>query len=231
MQNARSNSTAGEFPPGSVADIGWDFFFQDDPFLPNRYTLSLEAGDYVSAMLVWDRDIFLDSHLIDLYRRGDEFIDFGFANLDLYLVPVGQGIEQAVAKSTSTAWNLEHIFAKVEEPGDYQLQVWTGELNQIFYALAWWAGADERGAPGDFNSDGRVNAADYVVWRKNDSSNEAYNEWRANFGATSGSGSLASVPEPSGLMLLVALGACRMLRRTNRLACHQLFDAWAPTVR
>ena len=62
--------------------------------------------------------------------------------------------------------------------------------------------------PGDFNMDGIVDAADYVVWRKTDSTQEGYDEWRTNFGRTSGSGSSlsgAGVPEPSALAL-VALG-------------------------
>jgi endoglucanase len=78
---------------------------------------------------------------------------------------------------------------------------------------------------GDFNRDGAVDAADYVVWRK--SLNELvplgagadadrngivqqadFNVWRANFGATSGSGSTmdsAIVPEPPSLILLMTL--------------------------
>ena len=35
---------------------------------------------------------------------------------------------------------------------------------------------------GDYNDDGAVNAADYVVWRKTDGTPEGYNTWRANFG-------------------------------------------------
>jgi hypothetical protein len=127
-------------------------------------------------------------------------------------VPAGGGIGQAVAASTSTAQNVEHIFAKVETGGNYELQVWIGELNEVSYALAWWAGADNRAAPGDFNGDGSVNAADYVVWRKNDGSQAGYDEWRANFGSTSGSGNLGSVPEPSSFMLL-AVGVVLGLRR------------------
>jgi len=61
------------------------------------------------------------------------------------------------------------------------------------------------GIPGDFNSDGKVDAADYVVWRKNDQSQAGYNTWRTNFGRTSGSGaglgSSAAVPEPSAALL------------------------------
>jgi autotransporter-associated beta strand protein len=68
------------------------------------------------------------------------------------------------------------------------------------------------GQTGDYNGDGSVNAADYVVWRKspaNYGGNPGYDLWRANFGQTSGSGagatadSLSSaVPEPSPLLLL-----------------------------
>ena len=36
--------------------------------------------------------------------------------------------------------------------------------------------------PGDFNFDGTVDAADYVVWRKNSGSEIEYTEWRENFG-------------------------------------------------
>jgi hypothetical protein len=56
--------------------------------------------------------------------------------------------------------------------------------------------------PGDFNEDGRVDAADYVVWRNGVGSlyaEDDYNVWRANFGrAVGGIGnlSLAAVPEP-----------------------------------
>ena len=60
--------------------------------------------------------------------------------------------------------------------------------------------------PGDFNGDGTVNAADYIVWRKSGGTQDEYNAWRANFGKTlSSSGSVVnsaegvvSVPEPAG---------------------------------
>jgi hypothetical protein len=78
---------------------------------------------------------------------------------------------------------------------------------------------------GDFNSDGKVNAADYVTWRKNLNSGTAlpndnglgtpigsghYDLWRSHFGNPPGAGSSlggAAVPEPSSLMLLV-FGIC-----------------------
>jgi hypothetical protein len=73
--------------------------------------------------------------------------------------------------------------------------------------------------PGDFNGDGSVDAADYVVWRKSDGTQDGYIAWRANFGVTSGSGSVgdslanAAVPEPASAVLLVAvaIAACHCM--------------------
>ncbi len=68
---------------------------------------------------------------------------------------------------------------------------------------------------GDYNGDGVVDAADYVLWRKDPNAHGGaggYDTWRANFGATAGSGaslsSNAAVPEPGtcGLLLCALLG-------------------------
>jgi len=61
---------------------------------------------------------------------------------------------------------------------------------------------------GDFNGDGKVNAADYPSWRKNDGTNTGYAQWRENFSQTSASGSGlggAAVPEPTTFMLITIL--------------------------
>jgi T5SS/PEP-CTERM-associated repeat protein len=81
--------------------------------------------------------------------------------------------------------------------------------------------------PGDYNHDGSVDAADYVVWRKDPNSfggdPAGYNTWRAHFGATLGSGStatkpdvLTAVPEPSVCKLLVAAACVFLGRRCYR---------------
>ncbi len=62
--------------------------------------------------------------------------------------------------------------------------------------------------PGDFNADGAVDAADYVLWRKTLGTPATYLEWRSNFGQSTGTGAgsnlVARVPEPAaaGLALV-----------------------------
>jgi hypothetical protein len=62
--------------------------------------------------------------------------------------------------------------------------------------------------PGDYNSDGLVDAADYVVWRKTDDTNASYSVWRTNFGAGGNAAAAAVqhavVPEPRAAVLIVA---------------------------
>jgi hypothetical protein len=94
--------------------------------------------------------------------------------------------------------------------------------------------------PGDFDDDGIVSAADYVLWRNTEGTIEEghpadannsnvvdaadYSIWRANFGATrhdqhehhhgNGAGRSTAVPEPSSLVLLAsAFVATARLRR------------------
>jgi hypothetical protein len=72
------------------------------------------------------------------------------------------------------------------------------------------------GLAGDYNSDGSVDSADYVVWRKSNGTQDGYNTWRTNFGRTAGGGAIsnATVPEPATSILFV-LGAAIRYRRTT----------------
>ena len=74
---------------------------------------------------------------------------------------------------------------------------------------------------GDYNGDGDVDAADYVLWRKDPAAfggtPDGYNTWRAHFGEPGGSGSAlgtsSAVPEPGTLFLTLVAGLGLMGRR------------------
>ena len=87
------------------------------------------------------------------------------------------------------------------------------------------ASTSEPDADGDFNHDGFVDAADYVVWRNDPARTQLqYDLWCANFGQTAGSGASALlgspsnvVPEPTAAVLCgVIFGLVGLLRRSNR---------------
>jgi hypothetical protein len=89
------------------------------------------------------------------------------------------------------------------------------------------------GTPGDYNNNGFVDAADYVVWKDNEGTNNPlpnntiagpigqlhYNQWRANFGKPPGSGAgLAesanlAVPEPTAWILWLGMAVAGTLIR------------------
>ncbi len=72
---------------------------------------------------------------------------------------------------------------------------------------------------GDFNGDGKVDTADYVVWRNTDGTQPEYDKWRANFGRTAGSANGTSatvVPEPLSLALLALAVHAKLLQRARR---------------
>jgi hypothetical protein len=92
-----------------------------------------------------------------------------------------------------------------------------GYLDSLIFSNSATAFTDVTGvAPpitGDFNHNGIVDMADYVVWRNGlgtTYTQNDYNTWRANFGKTAASGTnafdVSAIPEPATLWpLLLAL--------------------------
>jgi hypothetical protein len=166
------------------------------------------------------------------YDLGDtfvEYIDDGLNppddsvinDLDIYLLPKFAGnISQTIAASDSAVGTLEHLFFQIPETGEYEFWVRQHDADVGMtqdYAVAWWAVAPPTPiSQGDYNGNGTVGPEDYDVWKSNYGSSFAnadgngngavdvgdYTVWRNHLGQMVGSGSLASVPEPSAGMLL-----------------------------
>ena len=119
---------------------------------------------------------------------------------------------------------------------DYGFTDLTPDGLTLFKATIDWAAHNTAAPqPGDyFSQDGKVDARDYVTWRKAQTSLDgtpttiqaAYDHWRKNFdnvyaGSGTGGGRLGAVPEPASVaLMLVCLGIVATKR--HRLASARL---------
>jgi probable HAF family extracellular repeat protein len=103
--------------------------------------------------------------------------------------------------------------------------------NPSGYAEGWIATLPASSAPlpGDFNDDGTVDSADYVVWRKGLGTTHTQSDfeiWRAHFGQATGSGATATasgstIPEPGSIALAaVGLGVLIAFGRQRHRHCR-----------
>jgi hypothetical protein len=137
------------------------------------------------------------------------------------------------ASPTQTTYNLLTATSIVNSgltysgPTGWSLQVVTGGSGQILQLTQ----SGPVGVQGDYNNNGVVDAADYVVWRNGGPlqnevngvtpgsvTSEDYDAWRARLGNNSGSGAgTAAVPEPmsAGLFVLFTAGALMMRFRNT----------------
>jgi Dockerin type I domain len=133
-----------------------------------------------------------------------------------------------------------NVFGILDTSGNVQGEFNTVVLPALASGLAWDLVYNTSSVAlrvllqGDYNRDNRVDAADYVVWRRTfnqtvpngegaDGNYDGvingldYSVWRANFGATVGTGtSTTSVPEPAGTIMFVASAMSATLWRRRR---------------
>jgi hypothetical protein len=139
----------------------------------------------------------------------------GFVASDPFYIAFGTpGTSLAALDAAARPWMLDRVDTLIKQ-GDYDFD---GDVDQGDYT-AWRA---QFGSSGPFpingfyadgNRDGTVDAADYVVWRHNVtvSASGTSNLHPESTPATAGA--LASVPEPSSLILLLASAAALWVPR------------------
>jgi hypothetical protein len=106
------------------------------------------------------------------------------------------------------------------------------DIDFLSYALGIFAPV-AAGLPGDYNGDGKVDAADYVQWRKgglpllNDDTDgvgpDDYERWNEHFAEANAGGGSNSTPEPTSLVLVLLAASTFLKRRTAREPLERRF--------
>jgi len=232
VRRAEQQLSTGEYSVGEfVPHIGWGYSSVSGVGSSTNFIFDVPLGTgYVAITLVWDRRI--ESTGGTTYSSGDQFFNSGVANLDLTLENSTGTI--VYAESRSEDKNVEHIFFDLQTAGASHIRIRhaVGDIGLpgaiTDFGIAWWYGNVATPIPGDYNRNGSVGPEDYDVWKSNFGTTFAdadgngngivdaadYTVWRDNLGAGAGSGSLASVPEPSTVWLMLAgLACCASSRR------------------
>ncbi len=156
---------------------------------------------------------------------GVRYTEFGTASLDNTVFWTGSN-QFGIASQTANSWQqtaTQNVNFGLSQATSNWFNQGTVAANQSYRLVAI---SEARVInPGDFNDDGKVDAADYVMWRRTVGSTVSrgyfadgdgdgtigdgdYNVWRAKFGTTYAAGSGASVlstavPEPTTIVLLL----------------------------
>jgi hypothetical protein len=234
--------------PGSIADAALELTaFQD----MNNHTLRLYGLENSIAGQDWDEStaafdtafgLEFDGESASRGREDDELLLLGqfntgsvaegdilsFTNPDLAV------FLNLLQYQTEGSANLATLLIERQNNSNGQSLFATKEATQLATGFSAEAGtyaprlvldaifADVALLPGDFNDDGVVNSADYVVWRNGlasgDFTQEDYDTWRTHYGSTladnEGGGAGSTIPEPtSRLLSLLAASGVGFARR------------------
>jgi hypothetical protein len=185
-----ANPIASQIASGEAAAVLKAHFtsFATDNDLGNLHVEFLDSGGgSLGSGKITARSPVIGWHQV----RGPVMIPVGTATLkvSVYGTPVTFGPDgyiDLVDVQVTQAVN-EFLFLEVNTTsGEVKIKNQSGDPFRLdYYEIT------STGSPvGDYNADGKVDAADYVYWRKNNNNGaQGYTDWRANFGA-SGSGSL-----------------------------------------
>jgi hypothetical protein len=213
----------------------WGFGIQgsdDKPWLNANGSLSVDGPEVVAG-----ETYFLVAKIVSAADPN--------ANDIAYLKVFGTNYATEVPLTEPEAWDLsltektgallDRIRVRIDPANPEDAP---GMVDEIRIGSSWLDVLGPLGSPqqpdpisGDYDGNGAVDAADYVVWRQNeggpggswtlgdyepdnDVDSADYDFWRGHFGNTSGSGAGAAVPEPiSFALVLTALLPVATVRR------------------
>jgi hypothetical protein len=203
--NGSAISNAPAFTTGNTFDLlgtnGSERFslFTNNGYHNDRWTSTGDADTGIPA----GNSFHIDFKLVDTNM------------FDLMLSPIGGGApyftQTGVALAGTSGVAINRLRVR-----DYGTGSSTNGSKELFFDNLTVTSPD---IPGDFNKDQKVDAADYVVWRKDGLDAADYSLWRSHFGeSASASASLINslqsiVPEPTAATLILMFEFVHVLFR------------------
>jgi probable HAF family extracellular repeat protein len=208
----------GDLPGGNFASFATAVSADGSVIVGSSAVAIGDGGLDIYAPFIWDA------------VNGMRDLRTVFAQLGLTLPELTMTDATAVSDNGRTITGYGKSIFRIPA-GDLRTEAWLGVLPA------------PTAVQGDFNHDGTVDVADYIVWRKTlnqmgpnlaadgngDNRVDAgdYAVWRARFGRTAGSGSGAmlalsspdAVPEPTSLWLMTIAGLYVSGRMRRRKSC------------
>lgn len=146
---------------------------------------------------------------------------------------LANGFSQSLGNLYNTATDAQDLVLEYHVVGTPSTLLLRGQVNYVMSTAV----------AGDYNGNGVVDAADYVVWRNggplqnegvtpNTTTPEDYDFWRSRFGVSSGVGSgitgavADSVPEPGSMLLILLAGVLLAVRRWHAQAVSLVLAAF-----
>ncbi|BBO30574.1 hypothetical protein [Lacipirellula parvula] len=166
IQIGGKQSASAAAPAAAVKPYGWDYQDRksDAAVGDLYYNFEVAAGSTaseLSIMLNWNAKI------TDTNADPNIFTPVqSLQNLDLQFYDSSNSfMGTMIDQSISTVDNVEHIYLTNLGPGTYTLKV-SGAANWD-YGLAWRMATSFNSPNADFNADGVVDGADFLVWQRN----------------------------------------------------------------
>lgn len=224
--SSKSVGSSANVPTQAISASATDFVSISNVDDVDFYSFSVASPSLLSATLTPRGGVFTQGSA-DQGQTPTTFNANARNNLAVTIL-AGNGTTVLATADASPA-GIAELIAGVALPAasTYYARITGGDDTIQLYELALSVSA--AGLPGDYNQDGIVDAADYVVWRNSEGQTVAvgsgadgnldgqisstdFDVWRAHFGQTAGAGmgAFANVPEPASAVL-TAMGTAAVM--------------------
>ncbi len=237
--STKSVGTAANVPTQAISASATDFVSISNLNDVDYYSFSITTSSRLSATLTPRGGVFTQGSA-DQGQTPTTFDANSRNNLALTILATNG--TTVLSTVDANAAGIAETIANMSLPtaGTYYARITGADDTIQLYELS--LAVTAAGLPGDYNHDGVVDGADYVIWRSSAGQSVTvgsgadgnfdgqittadYDVWRSHFGQTAGAGAgaFASVPEPITTTLAVGGSAAMMVMggcgRRRRIAC------------